>query len=101
MPMNFLKKIFSSTRYTLLLCGVFLIFTLFIKGSFLDLFKMKQYKAKITQEIASVQVTSEDLKKKLEKVNDPKFIEKQIKEKFDFVKEGDLVFIFSDSEASN
>lgn len=75
-----------------------MVFTLFVRGSFLDFFKMKQYKAKITQEIASVQVISQDLKSKLEKVNDPKFIEKQIKEKFDFVKEGDLVFIFSESK---
>lgn len=64
----------------------------------MNFFKMKQYKAKITQEIATVQVISKDLKSKLEKVNDPKFIEKQIKEKFDFVKEGDLVFIFSESK---
>ena len=96
--MSLIKKIFSSTRYTLILCAVFLFFTLFVRGSFLDLFKMKQYKAKITQEIASVQIKSEELKKKLEKVNDPKFIEKQIKEQFDFVKEGDLVFIFSESK---
>lgn len=96
--MSLLTKIFSSTKYTLLLCGAFLVFTLFVRGSFLDFFKMKQYKAKITQEIASVQVISKDLKSKLEKVNDPKFIEKQIKEKFDFVKEGDLVFIFSESQ---
>jgi len=81
------------------LCGVFLIFTLFVRGSFLNFFKMKQYKSKIAQEIESVQVTSKELKLKLEKVNDPKFIEKQIKEKFDFVKEGDLVFIFSDTPA--
>jgi cell division protein FtsB len=96
--MGFIKKIFSSTKYTLIICAAFLIFTLFVQGSFLNFFKMKQYKAKITQEIATVQVISKDLKSKLEKVNDPKFIEKQIKEKFDFVKEGDLVFIFSESK---
>ncbi len=60
---------------------------------------MKTYQAKISQEIKAVELSSKDLKKKLEKVNDPKFIEKQIKEKFDFVKEGDLVFIFSDQES--
>ena len=94
--MNFIKTILSSTKYTALLCAIFLIFALFIKGSFFQFFKMKKYKAKITQEIKAVQVNSADLKLKLEKVNDPKFIEKQIKEKFDFVKEGDLVFIFSE-----
>lgn len=93
--MNIFSKILSNTKYTLILCGVFLFFALFIKGSFFKFFKMKKYKAKITQEIEAVQVTSADLKLKLEKVNDPKFIEKQIKERFDFVKEGDLVFIFS------
>ncbi len=59
---------------------------------------MKTYQSKIEEKISMVQITSDDLKKKLDQVNDPKFIEKQIKEKFDFVKEGDLVFIFSDSE---
>jgi len=96
--MGFLTKIFSNTKYTLIICALFLTFTLLVQGSFLDFFKMKQYKAKITQEIATVQVRSKDLKSKLEKVNDPKFIEKQIKENFDFVKEGDLVFIFSKSK---
>jgi cell division protein FtsB len=59
---------------------------------------MKKHQYQISQEIASVEMTSQDLKKKLEKVNDPEFIEKQIKKKFDFVKEGDLVFIFSDQK---
>ena len=99
--MGFISKIFSSTRLTLFLCAVFLFFALFIKGSFFDLFKMKQYQTKIHQEIKAVQVKSQELKTKLEKVNDPKFIEKQIKERFDFVKEGDLVFIFSESEETS
>lgn len=94
--MKFVTKILSNTKYTLIVCAVFLFFTLFIRGSFFKYFKMKTYQVKISQKITAVELSSADLKKKLEKVNDPQFIEKQIKEKFDFVKEGDLVFIFSD-----
>ncbi len=87
--------ILSNTKYTVVVCVLFLFFALFIRGSFFKYLKMKTYQIKISQEIKAVEITSIDLKKKLEKVNDPHFIEKQIKEKFDFVKEGDLVFIFS------
>ncbi len=97
--MKFVSSILSNTKYTIVACVCFLVFTLFIRGSFFKYFKMKTYQAKISQEIKAVELTSKDLKKKLEKVNDPQFIEKQIKEKFDFVKEGDLVFIFSDQES--
>lgn len=81
-----------------MLCFVFLLATLFIEGSFFDYFKMKKRQEKISQEIKSIEIKAEDVKKKLEKVNDPKFVEKQIKERFDFVEEGDLVFIFSDKD---
>lgn len=97
--MKYISLILSNTKYTIIACAVFLVFTLFVRGSFFQYFKMKTYQVKISEEIALVQINSAELKKKLEKVNDPKFIEKQIKEKFDFVKEGDLVFIFSDEES--
>lgn len=94
--MKVVSLILSNTKYTVAICACFLVFTLFIRGSFFKYFKMKKYQAKISQEIKAVELTSSDLKKKLEKVNDVQFIETQIKKKFDFVKEGDLVFIFSD-----
>lgn len=48
------------------------------------------------EEISTIEVKSKVLKEKLEFVNDPKFVEKKIREQFDSG-DGDLVFIFSDS----
>ncbi len=93
--MKLVLMILSNTKYTVIVCALVLFLALFVRGSFFDYFKMKAYQIKIAQEIKAIQVLSKDFKKKLEKVNDPHFIEKQIKERFDFVKEGDLVFIFS------
>lgn len=96
--MAFFEWIFSSTKRTLVLCGVFLFFSLIFHGSLFDFYELKKQEQRVDEELASIQIKSEKLKKDLEKVNDPKFIEMQIKERFDFTDEGDLVFIFSDGE---
>lgn len=59
---------------------------------------MKKHQEQISQELQTIELKTAGLKEKLEKVKDPKFVEKQIKERFDFVEEGDLVFIFSEKD---
>lgn len=92
-----IEKFLSNTYYVAAVCVIFLFVALGVNNSLFDFVKVKQVENMMTEEISTIEVKSKTLKEKLEFVNDPKFVEKKIREQFD-AGDGDLVFIFSNSE---
>ena len=50
----------------------------------------------ITDRIHEANARSKHLEYRIQKAQQPAFIEKAVRDQFDLVKEGDLIFIFSD-----
>lgn len=82
----------------ILFCALGLFVALGINGGIFDFIQSKRVEKAMEEEISLIELKSEQVKLKLERVNDPKYIEKKIKERFNYVAEGDLVFIFSQEE---
>jgi len=91
-----IQKYLLNTTNVILLCSLGLFVSLGIRGGFISFLESKKIEQSMDEEILEISLKSESVKKKLEKVNDPKYIEKKIKDQFNFVADGDLVFIFSD-----
>ena len=93
-----IKKFFLNTANVIFFCVFGLFVALGLNGGFFDFVQSKKVEKVMEEEIAFIELKSEQMKLKLEQVNDPKYIEKKIKERFNYVAEGDLVFIFSQEE---
>lgn len=93
-----LEKYFLNTANVILVCAIGVFIALGLRGGLLDFLQTKRIEKVMNEEIALIELKSDTVREKLEKVNDPKYIEKKVKESFNYVAEGDLVFIFSQGE---
>jgi len=93
-----IEKYFLNTANVILICCLGLFVALGLNGGLLDFVQSKKVEKAMEEEISFIELRSEQVKQKLEQVNDPKYIEKKIKERFNYVAEGDLVFIFSQEQ---
>lgn len=93
--MEFINWLLGSTQRTLGFCALVLLFGLIVQGTLMDYVSMRETSSSLSDQLTRIELASDSLKGKLEKIKDPRFIEMQIKERFDYAEEGDLVFIFS------
>jgi len=93
-----LEKYFLNTANVVLICAIGLFVALGLRGGLLDFLQTKRVEKTMNEEISMIELKSDQVKKKLEQVNDPKYVEKKVKESLNYVADGDMVFIFSDEE---
>ncbi len=76
-------------------------FALAVAGVILDgtafrLWSLERDHKTLTEKISSAKVRSRQLEFQIQQAEQPEFIERAARDQFDLVKEGDLIFIFSD-----
>lgn len=87
--------ILGSPRRFLILCLGMSFFTLVLDGSLWRLYSLhKQQQVLIDRTTDAIRGTDE-YKLLIKKARDPEFLKKQAREKFDWIEEDELVFIFS------
>lgn len=69
---------------------------LVLDGSLFRLWKLHRDFNQLNSDIASLQGQHLALKNQLTKAKDPAFMEREARDRFDLVSEGDLVFVFAD-----
>ncbi len=79
----------------LLFCGAISLMTLILDGTLYRYWSLNNELIEINGRISQVKSAIVKLEGQILESKDPKFIEKQALERFDFVEENDLVFIFS------
>lgn len=82
----------------LLICSIIMFVNLVLEGSLLRLWSLHREQAELESKKSQMYLESKDLSLKLEKASDPAFLEREARDRFDLVSEGDLVFVFSDGE---
>jgi cell division protein FtsB len=80
------------------LCGLFIVLNSVLDRSLFHLWSLYRDQARLGQELTALQTHSADLKSKLQTANDPSFLEKEARDRFDLVSAGDLVFVFTDEQ---
>ena len=71
---------------------------LVIDGSLFRLFGLYRDQERLKQNIELLKSRSTELRSKLQKAREPAFLEKEARDRFDLVSEGDLVFVFTDEQ---
>lgn len=68
-----------------------------LDGTAIRLWSLHREHDSIEQRISDAKVRSKKMEFRIHEAQSPEFIERAARDQFDLVKEGDLVFIFSDS----
>jgi cell division protein FtsB len=93
-----IKELLQHPPRVLWLCGILIVLNLVVDGSLFRLWGLRHDYDQMQTSIIALKSRSEDLKFKLQKAKDPSFLEKEARDRFDLVSEGDLVFVFTDEQ---
>lgn len=80
------------------ICSGLIFVNLVIDGSLFRLWSLHRDFQSIERKTGDLTLRSEALNEKILKASDPGFIEKEARDRFDLVNEGDLVFVFSEAD---
>ncbi len=92
---NLVRYFLNSPRRSFILCCVFIFIALVFDGSLFHLWRLYRDQSALNQRIEEVKQATELLKVEVQKARNPRYVEKQARERFDLVAEDELVFIFS------
>lgn len=90
-----IEKLLNNPKRVFYVCLLVIFASLTIDGT---LFKLWSFHFKINEqqrELVEMDVKTKAIAAKIKQVSRPEFIEKQAREKFNMVNEGDLVFVFT------
>lgn len=89
------REILHKPYRVFLLCGAMSLITLILDGTLYRYWSLNSELGEINGQISQVKAEIIKLEGQILQSKDPKFIEKEALERFDFVEKDDLVFIFS------
>jgi cell division protein FtsB len=78
------------------ICFVLAIAGVLLDGTALRLWSLHRDHRVLQQRIQESMATSRALEFRIQEAQQPEFIERQVRDQYDLVKEGDLIFVFSD-----
>lgn len=91
-----ITDLIHSPKMILVLCLIFAITGTLLDGTLYRIWELKNEQTKIQTKMVDTEQVLVKLKKQIKMANDPKFIEREAKDRFDLVEADDLVFVFSD-----
>lgn len=80
------------------ICLILIAVNLVLDGSLFRLWNLHRENETIQTNLASIQEQNREMRTRLVKAKDPEFLEREARDRFDLVSEGDLVFVFSEEE---
>lgn len=81
----------------LTVCAVFSFSAILLDGTLFRIWSLNRDHGRLTERIASLKHSVAEKEHRIVEANKPEFIERQVREQLDFVRDGDLVFVFADS----
>ena len=91
---HFIEKFLMSPKIILGICLVWIILHLFVDGTAVKIWRLSQRQADLTKNIILLKQKTQNTSLKIQKSYMPDHIEKIAKEKFDMLKDDDLLFVF-------
>lgn len=96
-----LNDLLQAPQKVIWICLGLLTLNLVLDGSLFRLWSLYRDSDAIVKNIQTLQQQNQDLSKRLQKAKDPSFLEREARDRFDLVSEGDLVFVFSEEGDAN
>lgn len=72
-----------------------------LDGTLFRIWSLNRDRDRLEARIESLKISVAAKEKKILEANKPEFIERQVREQLDFVRDGDLVFVFSDNSPAS
>ena len=94
------SELLNQPMKVLWICMGLVFASVILDGSFLRLYGLYRDHQHILNRIEEGKLRSKQLEFRIHEAQQPEFIERQVRDQFDLVKEGDLVFVFSDEAGS-
>ena len=82
----------------LTVCILVAFVSLVVEGSLFHLWSLHRNSSQLSRKISRLEAENRRLDMKIEKVSDPNYLELEVRDQFDYVQEGDLVFVFTESK---
>lgn len=79
-------------------CAFLIAINMIADGSLFRLWGLYRDNGRLEQSIDLLKTRSSELRSRLQKAREPSFLEKEARDRFDLVSEGDLVFVFTDEQ---
>lgn len=97
---NFLRScrdLLQRPLAVLVLCGLFALSAVTFDGTLFRVWELSRNRDRIESRIEDLKKSLKEKEQKILEANRPEFIERQAREQLDFVRDGDLVFVFPDA----
>jgi len=94
-----LNQLLQAPQKVIWICLGLITLNLVLDGSLFRLWSLHRDHTSIREKIEILKSKNQELKVRLKKAKDPAFLEREARDRFDLVSEGDLVFVFSEEEA--
>lgn len=78
------------------LCLIFVALSMVVDGSLFHLWSLYRDHQMLEERIALAKDHNKSLERQIKEAAQPAFIERQVRDQFDLVKDGDMVFVFAD-----
>ena len=96
-----LNDLLQAPQKVIWICLGLITLNVVLDGSLIRLWSLHRDQISIEKNIQIMQSKNQELQKRLKKAKDPAFLEREARDRFDLVSEGDLVFVFSEEEEPN
>ena len=94
-----LNDLLQAPQKVVLICLTLVALNLVVDGSLFRWWSLNRDYKSIQSNIQTLEQQNAKLKTQLQKAKDPAFLEREARDRFDLVSEGDLVFVFSEEES--
>ncbi len=81
----------------LIVCVVFASSAVLLDGTLFRIWSLNRDRDRLEARIANLKQSVAEKEQRIIESNKPEFIERQVREQLDFVRDGDLVFVFADN----
>lgn len=92
----FIKKFLHNPYYVLIFCLIFLGVNLVADKTIIQFFQLNRDLNIVQNRIQDLEKKNKKLKINIQKASDPEFVEREARERLDYINQGDLIFIFPD-----
>lgn len=90
-----LNDFLNNPRKVFITCLIFVLVALLFDGTLIKIWKLNQDIVKLESSIIDIDKANRHVQVQISQANDPRFIEREARDRFDLVEDNDLVFVFS------
>ncbi len=93
---SFVHKLLERPGLVFGICCVTVIMSLAVDSSLIKMWKLNKDKNLIKTKIAKIISSTEEMRKEMKKSKDPDYLAQLAVDRYDLIKNGDLVFVFTE-----